>query len=81
MVNNKRVKVVGGIHEKHEEGDGPKKKSWHIFTEKKSVVVEERHLAALFRRDFYLCSLPVVKVIPTQERVTPGFVFSDLPPR
>jgi hypothetical protein len=78
MNQSKRVKVIGGMNERHEEGEGSKKKTWSVFTEKKSVVIEDRNLAALFRRDAYLCGLPVIKIIPTQERLTPGMVFSEL---
>jgi len=73
----KRVKVIGGTKDISETGEGKNKKSYALFTEKKTVVVEEWHLSALFRRDAYLCSLPVIKIVPTQERVTPGLVFSD----
>ena len=76
---SKRVKVVGGVKEQCEKGEGKSKRTVTVFTEMKSVVVEERNLAALFRRDAYLCSLPVIRTIDTQERCTPG-LFSALRP-
>jgi hypothetical protein len=79
MSKGKRIKVIGGLKETREEGEGKNKKTWTVFTEKKSVVVEERNLAALFRRDAYLCGLPVIKITETRERCTPGLFFSELP--
>lgn len=76
-INVKRIKVVGGTKETVEEGEGKNKRTYKVFSEKKTVVVEEQNLAALFRRDTYLCSLPVIRTCVTRERVTPGLFFSD----
>jgi hypothetical protein len=68
---NKRVKVIGGVREKLDDNKtGP-------FVVKKVVVVEDRHLGALFRRDEYLRSL-VCRLEDTTEALTPGLFFSEL---
>lgn len=76
---SKRIKVSGGIKETVEEGEGKNKRTYTVFVEKKTVIVEEQNLAALFRRDTYLCSLPAIRTMVTRERVTPGLFFSNLP--
>lgn len=73
---NKRVKVIGGIKEKQE--DNGKQRSAPAFTIKKVVVVEDRNLAALFRRDDYLRGLSI-RFEDTTEALTPGLFFSDFP--
>lgn len=73
---NQRVKVVGGVKERHEEGDGSNKKVWNSFTIKRSIVIEQQNLASLFRRDDYLCSL-TCRIEDTREPLTPGYFFSE----
>jgi hypothetical protein len=63
--------VIGGVREKLDDNKtGP-------FVVKKVVVVEDRHLGALFRRDEYLRSL-VCRLEDTTEALTPGLFFSEL---
>jgi hypothetical protein len=73
---NKYVKVVAGIKERHEQGEGANHKSWTEFVVKKTIVVEARHLAALFRRDDKLCSM-AIRLEDTHEKPTTGMFFSD----
>lgn len=73
---NQRVKVIGGVRERHEEGEGTKKKVSNSFTIKRTVVIEQQNLASLFRRDDYLCSL-VCRIENTREALTPGYFFSE----
>lgn len=72
---NKRIKVIGGIREKSDETKGAQKKSRDAFTIKKVVVVEEQNIAALFRRDPYLCTLSC-RTEETTDALTPGMFFS-----
>lgn len=78
-MKNKHVKVIGGIKETREEGEGERKKTRTVFTVKREIVIAEQDLAALFRRDDFLCSLPSIKIIPTQEPRSHVHSFSDLP--
>jgi len=73
---NKRVKVIGGVKEKQDENG--KQRSAPAFTIKKVVVIEDRNLAALFRRDDYLRSLSI-QYEETTEALTPGLFFSEFP--
>lgn len=73
---NQRIKVIGGINERHEEGEGKTKKSWNTFTIKKTVVIEAQNIGALFRRDDYLCSL-ACRIENTREPLTPGYFFAE----
>lgn len=73
---NKRVKVIGGVKEKQDENG--KQRSAPAFTIKKVVVIEDRNLAALFRRDDYLRSLSI-RYEDTTEALTPGLFFSEFP--
>lgn len=72
---NKRVKVIGGVVEKQEDNQG--KKSTSAFTVKKIVVVEDRHIGTLLRRDDYLRSLSL-RLEETTEPLTEGLFFSEL---
>lgn len=71
---NKRVKVTGYRREKQEETS--KSKEINVSVQKKSVVIEERNLAALFRRDGDFHGLSV-QITDTTEALTPGLFFSD----
>lgn len=71
---NKRVKVIGGIREKLDE----KSKGVPSFKIKKTVVVEDRNLAALFRRDDELRGLSI-SFEDTTDALTPGLFFSEMP--
>jgi hypothetical protein len=73
---NQRVKVIGGVQERHEEGEGTHKKSWNTFTTKRTIVVEAKNLASLFRREPDLCSMSC-KIQNTQDALTPGYFFSE----
>lgn len=69
-----RVKVIGGNSISEEVGEGKDKKVRRTFLEKRSVVVNERDLGALFRRDWELCGMHI-RIQNTNERVTPGYEF------
>ena len=66
-MKTKNVEVRVGHWNTYEDEN---KKEVRIFNETKRVVVEEQHLATLFRRDYYICSQPVVFLRNTNERVT-----------
>jgi hypothetical protein len=70
---NKRVKVIGSVREKSDE-----KSKTVNFKPKKVVVVEDRNLAALFRRDPELCALSI-RFEDTTDPLTPGLFFSEIP--
>jgi hypothetical protein len=72
-----RVKVVGFRREKKEEAPTPKSQDSNFAVQKKSVVIEERNLAALFRRDDDFRGLSV-QISNTTDALTPGLIFSDL---
>jgi len=70
---NKRVKVIGYPREKQDETN---KTTTDFLPAKKSVVVEERNVAALFRRDDDFRNLSV-RIVNTTDALTPGLFFSD----
>ena len=73
----RNIKVVGGVNETHESGEGPSKKVWVDFVPKRTVIVEAKDLAALMRRDAVLCGMPSIRLEETPERPTPGLFFSE----
>ena len=70
------VRVVGGYNLSEEQGEGAKKTKTSIFVSKREVVVESRHLAALFRRDHELCGM-IVRISRARERDVDSMVFSE----
>lgn len=85
--NGLYVKVRAGYyHNDAPQESGDKKapqrreKKNGIFMEKRSIVVEAKDLAALFRRDWELCSM-VVQIMNTNERPSKDMVFSEFASR
>lgn len=68
---NKRVRVIGGVRS----GDEGKGKG--VFVRKREVVIEEKYLGALFKRDWELCEMPIINLENTNDRLTPGYCFSE----
>jgi hypothetical protein len=69
-MRTRNVEVVGGYNINEEQGQGKDKRTVHIFMEKKRVVCPEDKLAALFRRDWELCSMPVIQIHNTNRQPT-----------
>jgi hypothetical protein len=69
----RNVEVTGGYNISETKGDGKEKSSTSIFMEKRSVVVPENMLEALFRRDWELCSMPVIRIRNTNKRASEIF--------
>jgi hypothetical protein len=63
----KYVKVMGGYISGGSKED-EKGESSGVFMVKKTFVVRESELAGLFRREWELASMPVVKLCNTNER-------------
>jgi hypothetical protein len=67
----KFLEVLGGYmsgDSKDENSDGKRKVSSGTFMVKKSVIVRESDLSGLMRRDWELCSMPVIKIRETNSR-------------
>ena len=58
------VKIIGGVNEGNEE------KGTTTFFPKRTVVVERDKVGTLFRRDWVMCSYPVIKIVNTNEEPT-----------
>ena len=60
--------VVGGISE----GEGKDA----IFVEKRRYVVDNKNIGNIFRRDYILAGMQLVKLSNTNEPITPGLTFA-----
>lgn len=81
-INERRVKIIGGFSSSEEKTDaktGKSIKGPSTFSSKKEFVILEKDIGAFFRREFEFCSKYSVRIQDTHERVTPGYVFSNLP--
>ena len=62
------LKVEGGYYTDGGSKDSDKSAKSGAFMVKRSVIVRESDLSGLMRRDWELCSLPIIKISNTNER-------------